>query len=125
MPFGFSADSSAAARRWPLLRTGGCGGPRRGAVGGGAALGNGGVVGGQVSNVDNVTFGDGARGAGGMTLVAKDVAPGTTVSGFPAQEHRRELRDRAALRRLPALAEQLKDLLARVDKLEASTDHHR
>jgi UDP-3-O-[3-hydroxymyristoyl] glucosamine N-acyltransferase len=57
-------------------------------------------------------------------LVDKDIPDGLTVSGFPAREHREELRERALVRRLPKLVEQLKDLIHRVEQLEASTHHH-
>ena len=93
-------------------------------VAGSVHIGDYAVFGGQVGVADNVTIGSRARCAGGMTMVAKDVPDGMTVSGFTAQDHRRELRERAAVRRLPALAEQLKELIARVEQLEAST-HHR
>ena len=82
------------------------------------------VFGGQVGVADNVTIGRRVRCAGGMTMVGKDIPDGMTVSGFTAQDHRRELRERAAVRRLPVLAGQLKDLIARVEQLEASA-HHR
>ena len=93
-------------------------------VAGSVHIGDYAVFGGQVAVADNVTIGSRVRCAGGMTMVAKDVPDGMTVSGFTAQDHRRELRERAAVRRLPALAEQLKELIARVEELEASA-HHR
>ena len=81
------------------------------------------VFGGRAGTEDNVTIGDGARLAGGLAVAAKDIAAGAMVSGWPARDHREELRDRAAVRRLPALAEQVKDLVARVKRLEAPADH--
>jgi UDP-3-O-[3-hydroxymyristoyl] glucosamine N-acyltransferase len=81
------------------------------------------IFGGKASAVNNVAIGEGARLAGGLAVAAKDLPPGVTVSGFPAQDHRRELRERALIRRLPNMDEQLKALLARVKRLEESADH--
>jgi len=79
------------------------------------------VFGGKASSADNVTIGAGARFAGGLAVATKDIPPGLTVSGWPAQDHRLELRDRASLRRLPSLVKQVADLIARVQCLETAT----
>lgn len=81
------------------------------------------VFGGRAGAVDNVAVGDGARLAGGHTIATKDIPAGVTVSGFPARDHRQELREQAHVRRLPALAKLLKDLTARVEQLESSAHH--
>jgi UDP-3-O-[3-hydroxymyristoyl] glucosamine N-acyltransferase len=81
------------------------------------------VLGGRAGVLDNVTVGDRATIAA-IATADKDVPAGMTVSGFPARDHREELRERALVRRLPKLAEQLKDLIHRVEQLEASTHHH-
>jgi len=81
------------------------------------------LFGGRAATTDNVTVGDGARLAGGLAVAIKDVPPGITVSGFPARDHRQELRDRAHLHRLPKMVEQLRELAARVKRLEESADH--
>ncbi|MBI4717835.1 MAG: UDP-3-O-(3-hydroxymyristoyl)glucosamine N-acyltransferase [Planctomycetes bacterium] len=73
--------------------------------------------------LDNVVVGDRATVAA-IAVVARDVPAGATVSGFPAQDHRAELRERAALRRLPELVDQVRKLMAQVERLEAAT-HHR
>jgi len=57
-------------------------------------------------------------------MVAKGIADGRMVSGFPARDQREELRERALVRRLPKLVEQLKELIHRVEQLEASTHHN-
>ena len=79
------------------------------------------TLGGAAGCIDNISIGDGASIAA-VSVATKDVPDGTVVSGTPAQEHARELRERASIRRLPAVMEQLKDLLARVQQLEA-TEH--
>ena len=89
-------------------------------VGGSTQIGNYAVLGGRAGISDNLSIGDGVRCASGLTIVTKDVPPGATVSGFPAQEHRAELRMQASLRKVPAIADKLKDLVARVKRLEAS-----
>ncbi|HZO93827.1 MAG TPA: UDP-3-O-(3-hydroxymyristoyl)glucosamine N-acyltransferase [Candidatus Baltobacteraceae bacterium] len=69
------------------------------------------LVGGEAAFGGHLTVGDRAVVAG-MGKVTKDVAAGATVSGFPARDHREELRFQALLRRLP-------NLFARVDALES------
>lgn len=78
---------------------------------GSVTVGPGAIVAGQVGVRDHITIGAGARVVG-QAGVTKDVDPGATVSGYPAQNHRDALRLDAAIRRVP-------DLLARVDALEA------
>lgn len=48
--------------------------------------------------------------------VTKDIPDGTTVSGFPAREHREELRKEALIQRLPQLFEQVKRLAKQLNK---------
>ena len=81
------------------------------------------VLGGRAAVLDNVAVGDRVTVAG-LAVADKDIPAGLLVSGFPARDHREELRERALVRRLPKLAEQLKDLIHRVEQLEASTHHH-
>jgi UDP-3-O-[3-hydroxymyristoyl] glucosamine N-acyltransferase len=69
-------------------------------------------LGGRASAVNHLNIGDGARVTFGST-VTRDVAPGDTVSGYPARPHRQHLRAQALVGRLPGLIE-------RVDRLEAA-----
>jgi UDP-3-O-[3-hydroxymyristoyl] glucosamine N-acyltransferase len=92
-------------------------------IAGSVRIGDDCVFGGRAVSLDNVAVGDRVTVAG-LAVVDKDVPDGLTVSGFPARDHREELRERALVRRLPKLAEQLKDLIHRVEQLEASTHHH-
>jgi len=48
--------------------------------------------------------------------VTKDIPDGTTVSGFPAREHRDELHKDALIQRLPQLFEQVKRLAKQLNK---------
>lgn len=92
-------------------------------VSGSVRIGNCVAFGGRGAALDNLTIGEGARLAGGVTIATKDIPAGMTVSGYPAQDHRREMREQASVRRLPELAEQLKDLRARVERLETAANH--
>jgi len=78
------------------------------------------VLGGRATVLDNLTIGDHVRFAGGLSVATKDIPAGMTVSGYPARDHREEMRDQASLRRIGKLTEQLKDLMSRVEHLEAS-----
>lgn len=68
-------------------------------ISGSVTIGDGAVLAGQVGVVDHVTIGAGAQVLG-RSVVARDVPPGTVVSGIPARPHREALREQAALRRL-------------------------
>jgi UDP-3-O-[3-hydroxymyristoyl] glucosamine N-acyltransferase len=81
------------------------------------------VFGGKSGVADNVTLADRAQVAAG-SIVHKDLPEGVAVSGCPARPLMEDRRERGWTRRLPALAEQLKELTKRVEQLEVS-DHHR
>lgn len=80
------------------------------------------VLGGQVGVRDHVTLNDGVQAAA-CAAISKDIPAGMTVIGQPAVEHEQFVRERAKIRRLPQMAEQLADLIKRVERLEASADH--
>lgn len=75
--------------------------------------------GGQAGVIDNVSVGDRVR-LGAKSLATRNVPADTMVSGIPAQDHRKELREEAAIRRLPAMAAQVKELQARIAEIEAA-----
>lgn len=92
-------------------------------VGGSTKIGSGCSLGGMVGIIDNLVVGDGASiGAG--SLVTRNIEAGQAVTGWPVQEVAKALRSQALIARLPELAAQIKELLARVERLESSTDHH-
>ena len=92
-------------------------------IAGSARVGDFCLFGGQSGASDNVAIGSGVQVLA-RAVVINDVPEGIAMSGFPARKHRDELRERAWLRRLPALAERLEDIIARVQQLEAA-DHHK
>jgi UDP-3-O-[3-hydroxymyristoyl] glucosamine N-acyltransferase len=98
------------------LIAGGCG------LAGSSKLGDGVVMAGHAGVSDNVNVGSqtmiGARG-----VVLYDVDPKQQILGFPAIDKNEELRIIGLRRRLPKLAEQLRELRKRIKKLETSEDH--
>lgn len=91
-------------------------------IGGSARLGQGVVLGGKVGVRDHIVIHDGAQSAA-CACLSKDVAAGTTVFGSPAVEQEQWLRERAKVRRLGSLFEQVERLAKRVEQLEATADH--
>ncbi len=69
------------------------------------------LIGGQAAFGGHLTVGDGTVVAG-MGKVTKSIPAGMTVSGFPARDHREDMKLQALIRRLP-------NLYARVDALES------
>jgi len=70
---------------------------------------------GQAGLADHVTIGRGAR----VTVqggVIGDIAPGATVSGYPARTHREFLRAQGALYRLAHIVDDLEALVRRTDE---------
>ncbi|MGQ0568922.1 MAG: UDP-3-O-(3-hydroxymyristoyl)glucosamine N-acyltransferase [Armatimonadota bacterium] len=84
-------------------------------VAGSVTIGDGALLAGQSGVGDHLAVGAGAR-VMGRAGVTKDVRTGATVSGFPARDHREELKVQAALRYLPDLLHRIQALEARLDK---------
>lgn len=82
-------------------------------IGGSATTGTGVVLAGQAGLKDHVRIGDGSI-VGGGSGVFGDVPPGVQVSGYPAREHRRDMRIQASLSRLPDLLKRVKELERRL-----------
>ncbi|MCP4613083.1 MAG: UDP-3-O-(3-hydroxymyristoyl)glucosamine N-acyltransferase [Planctomycetes bacterium] len=91
------------------------------ALAGSCKLGNGVVVGGQVGVKEDVEIGDGAMIGGGSGVI-QDVPAGKTLFGTPALEMKEEFRIISARKRLPNMAKQVKQLIKRVERLEAAED---
>ncbi|HZX43913.1 MAG TPA: UDP-3-O-(3-hydroxymyristoyl)glucosamine N-acyltransferase, partial [Myxococcaceae bacterium] len=90
-------------------------------ISGSTEVGSSVVLAGQVGIVGHVRVGDGARVAA-QSGVPHDLPPGATFSGSPAVEHSLWLRQSAALKQLPELLREVRELRARVAALESRKD---
>jgi len=91
-------------------------------IGGSSRLGDGAVLGGAVSVSDHVEIGSGAM-VGAGSVVFHKAAAGQQLFGAPAIDKTEAIRMFGMTRRLPKLAEQLRHLIARIEKLEAAKDN--
>lgn len=87
------------------------------AMGGSVTVGDGSLVAGFVGVADHVSIGKGATVAG-RSGVSKAVPDREVISGYPAQNHKKEQRLQASLRRVPELQERLKLLEKKINKME-------
>ncbi|HET7232251.1 MAG TPA: UDP-3-O-(3-hydroxymyristoyl)glucosamine N-acyltransferase [Longimicrobium sp.] len=78
-------------------------------ISGSTRIGDGAVLGGQSGFQGHITVGAGAR-VGAQAGVTASVAPGETVSGYPARPHREALKAQAALFRLPELVKRIREI---------------
>ena len=78
-------------------------------IAGSTTLGDGVILAGGVGIKDHVKIGSMVR-LGGYAAVSNDVPDGTTLVGAPAQPQRQFLREQAALRKLPELVKQVREL---------------
>ena len=90
-------------------------------ISGSCKLGDGVVLAGQVGLADNITIGNGAV-IGAQSGLSHSIAAGQQVLGSPAIEAREAFRVFGIIKRLPKMAEQLRQLLKRVERLEAAED---
>ena len=93
-------------------------------ISGSAKLGDGVVMGGQSGVSNDVTIGDGAM-LGGRCSVLRNVPKGGRVFGTPAVDINQELRNQAHIKRLPKMSKTLKELVKKVERLEAAEDNKR
>jgi len=73
------------------------------------------VMAAQSGIIDHCRIGKGAQLAA-RTVVTTNIPDGMVVSGFPAQERKRELKEKALIRKLPDLWEKVKNLERVVNK---------
>ena len=86
-------------------------------IAGSSHIGNRVIMAAQSGTANHASVGDGCT-VGGRGGVTADVPAGSIVSGFPAQDHRKELRLQAAVRQLPEMASSVKELGRRMAALE-------
>lgn len=90
-------------------------------ISGSCKLGDGVVLAGQVGLVDNIEIGDGVM-AGAQSGITRNIAAGKKILGSPAVEGTEALKIVNLTKRLPKLAELLKQLRKRIERLEAAKD---
>lgn len=78
-------------------------------VAGSTTIGDGVLLGGQAGLAGHIRIGDGAR-IGAQAGVIGDVAPGRTISGYPARDHREYLRGMGMVFKLPELLRRVREL---------------
>jgi UDP-3-O-[3-hydroxymyristoyl] glucosamine N-acyltransferase len=88
------------------------------AVGGSTHLGMGVALGGQAGVINHIDIGDAAKVAA-RSAVFSDLEGGGSYGGHPAIPQSDWLREQAALRALPRLLKELRELRRRVEKLES------
>jgi len=91
-------------------------------IAGSTRLGQGVVLGGKVGIKDHVVLHDGVQ-VGACSCISKDITAGSRLMGIPAVDVEQWVRDRASLRRVPQLVEQMKALAKRVEELEAAANN--
>ncbi len=86
-------------------------------IAGSSTIGDGVVLAAQSGVANHASVGNGVTVAARGGIV-NSVPDGATVSGFPAQEHRKELKQMLAIKQLPELLSTIKELKHRVAELE-------
>jgi UDP-3-O-[3-hydroxymyristoyl] glucosamine N-acyltransferase len=89
-------------------------------VAGSVEVGDGVMTGGQAGISGHLEVGPGAKLAAQAGVIG-DVPPGTTVSGYPARNHRDYLRAMGLVFRLPETSRKLKELEKRLSALEGDS----
>ncbi|MGA1979964.1 MAG: UDP-3-O-(3-hydroxymyristoyl)glucosamine N-acyltransferase [Sedimentisphaerales bacterium] len=90
-------------------------------ISGSCKIGDGVVLAGQVGLVDNIEIGEGTM-IGAQAGVMSGTAAGARLLGSPAIDIRDAMKVFGLMKRLPELAESLKQLRKRIEKLEAAKD---
>ena len=91
-------------------------------IAGSSKLGNGVVLAGQVGIKDHITIGDGTQ-IGAQAGVINDIEPNKQVVGSPAIDIKEFFRQVLLEQKLPEMSKQLKELIKRVETLEAAKDN--
>lgn len=94
----------------------------RSAIAGSSVLGDGVILAGDGGVSDNCNLGDGVVVTTRATVM-KDTPAGMTVSGTPGRDTKGHVRQLVHIQRLPKMAKQMKELVKRVQDLEASNNN--
>ncbi len=90
-------------------------------ISGSCKIGDGAVLGGQVGLADNIEIGQGTM-IGAQAGIMSDTAASSRLVGSPAMDIRVAMKVFGLMKRLPELAESLKQLRKRIERLEAAKD---
>lgn len=90
-------------------------------IAGSTTLGRYVVLGGQAGATDHVKIGDGVQIAA-KSAVFNDIPDNVTVSGIPARDNRRNIREWVAVQRLPELLRDFRQLAKRLERMEKTFD---
>ena len=86
-------------------------------ISGSTRIGKGVMMGGQVGTVGHIEIGDGAK-IGAQSGIPNDVAPDTTMFGYPARPIMETKRIEASLRKLPDMVKRLKQVEKTLEDLK-------
>lgn len=90
-------------------------------IAGSSTLGNGVTMAAQSGVANHATVGDGVIAAG-RAGITDDIPAGAIVSGFPAIDHKKDLRQMAAARQLTDLIKNVKSIEKRLNDLESEKE---
>ena len=93
-------------------------------IAGSCRIGDGVVMGGQSGAVDNIEIGNGVM-VGAKSGIISNAKAGKQLLGMPAVDKQAAAREIVLIRRLPKLAEQLRQLSKRIERLEAAENDKR
>lgn len=85
-------------------------------IAGSSTIGNGVTMAAQSGIANHASIGDGCV-VGGRSGVMSDIPAGSVVSGFPAREHKKDMRIMATIQHLPEMEKKLRELSKQVSKL--------
>jgi len=86
-------------------------------ISGSVEIGKGVILAGQSGVIGHVRVGDNVIAAA-RTGITKSIPDNTLISGFPAKVHKKEMKIKASLGRLPELLEEIKTLRKKIQELE-------
>jgi len=90
-------------------------------IAGSSTIGNGVTMAAQSGIANHASIGDGCI-VGGRSGVMSDIPAGSVVSGFPAKEHKKDMRIMATIQHLPEMERKLRELSKEVAKLSGDKE---
>lgn len=90
-------------------------------IAGSSTIGNGVTMAAQSGIANHASIGDGCI-VGGRSGVMSDIPAGSVVSGFPAREHKKDMRIMATIQHLPEMEKRLRELSKQLEKLSGDKE---